>query len=36
MPKYYTLKEANETLEIIRPMLKEMMAIGEKIRAKQS
>jgi hypothetical protein len=35
MPKYYTLKEANETLEIIRPMLKEMMAIGEKIRAKQ-
>lgn len=35
MPKYYTLKEANEALTIISPMLKEMMAIGEKIRAKQ-
>ncbi len=35
MPKYYTLKEANETLDLVRPMLKEMMAIGEKIRAKQ-
>lgn len=35
MPKYYTLKEANETLSIVRPMLKEMMGIGEKIRARQ-
>jgi hypothetical protein len=35
MPKYYTLKEANETLNIVRPMLKEMMNIGEKIRARQ-
>jgi hypothetical protein len=35
MPKYYTLKEANETLHIVRPMLKEMMEIGEKIRARQ-
>jgi hypothetical protein len=35
MPKYYTLKEANETLDIVRPMLKEMMEIGEKIRARQ-
>jgi hypothetical protein len=35
MPKYYTLKEANETLNIVRPMLKEMMDIGEKIRARQ-
>lgn len=35
MPKYYTLKEANEALNIVRPMLAEMMAIGEKIRAHQ-
>lgn len=35
MPKYYTLKEANETLKTVRPMLKEMMDIGEKIRARQ-
>lgn len=35
MPKYYTLKEANETVNIVRPMLKEMMNIGEKIRARQ-
>jgi hypothetical protein len=35
MPKHYTLKEANETLEIVRPILKEMMDIGEKIRARQ-
>jgi hypothetical protein len=35
MPKYYSLKEANETLSIVRPMLKEMMDIGEKIRARQ-
>ena len=35
MPKYYTPKEANETLNIIRPMLKEMMEIGMKIREHQ-
>jgi hypothetical protein len=35
MPKYYTIKEANETLTIIRPMLKEMMEIGMKIREHQ-
>ena len=35
MPKYYTPKEANETLIVIRPMLDEMMRIGEKIRAHQ-
>lgn len=35
MPKYYTLKEANEALIVIRPMLKEMMEIGSKIREHQ-
>jgi hypothetical protein len=35
MPKYYTPKEANETLTVIRPMLEELMQIGEKIRAHQ-
>ena len=35
MPKYYTPKEANETLNVIRPMLKEMMEIGMKIREHQ-
>ena len=35
MPKYYTPKEANDALSIIRPMLAEMMEIGEKIRAHQ-
>lgn len=35
MPKYYTPREANETLIVIRPMLDEMMRIGEKIRAHQ-
>ena len=35
MPKYYTPKEANEALTIVRPMLKELMEIGERIRAHQ-
>ena len=35
MPKYYTPKEANEALSIVRPMLEEMMNIGEKIRIHQ-
>ena len=35
MSKYYTPKEANETLVIIRPMLEEMMRIGQKIRDHQ-
>jgi hypothetical protein len=35
MPKYYTPKEANEALIIVRPMLKELMGIGERIRAHQ-
>ena len=35
MPKYYTPKEANETLIIIRPMVIEMMKISERVRAHQ-
>lgn len=35
MPKYYTPKEANEALNIVRPMLAEMMRIGENIRENQ-
>lgn len=35
MPKYYTPKEANETLAVIRPMIDEMMQIGDKLRAHQ-
>ena len=35
MPKYYTPKEANETLTIVRPMLAELMQIGGRIRAHQ-
>ena len=35
MPKYYTPKEANEALNIVRPMLAELMEIGERIRAHQ-
>ena len=35
MPKYYTPKEANEALVTVRPLLAEMMDIGEKIRAHQ-
>jgi hypothetical protein len=35
MPKYFTLKEANEALTVVRPMLAELMQIGERIRAHQ-
>ena len=35
MPKYYTPKEANEALSIVRLMMEEMMQIGEKIRDHQ-
>jgi hypothetical protein len=35
MPKYYTPKEANEALTVVRPILKELMEIGERIRAHQ-
>ena len=35
MPKYFTPKEANDALPVIRPMIEEMMRIGEDIRAHQ-
>jgi hypothetical protein len=35
MAKYYTPKEANEALTVVRPMLAELMQIGERIRAHQ-
>lgn len=35
MPKYYTPKEANNLLEIVRPMVDELMKIGERIRSHQ-
>lgn len=35
MPKYYTPKEANNLLEIIRPLVEELMGIGERIRDRQ-
>lgn len=35
MPRYYTPKEANDALEIIRPMVAELMEIGRKIREHQ-
>ncbi len=35
MPHYFTPKEADETLIVIRPMLDEMMRIGGNIRAHQ-
>lgn len=35
MPKYYTPKEANNLLEVVRPLVGEMMGIGEKIRKHQ-
>ena len=35
MPRYFTPKEANEALVVIRPMLMEMMQIGDKIRTHQ-
>ena len=35
MHKYYTPREANETLSIVHPILKELMEIGERIRTHQ-
>lgn len=35
MPKYYTPKEANNLLEIVRPMVGEIMDISKKIQASQ-
>ena len=35
MAKYYTPKQANEALVTVRPMLEEMMEIGENIRTHQ-
>ena len=35
MQKYYTPEEANKALNIVRPVISEMMQIGEKIRAHQ-
>jgi hypothetical protein len=35
MPRYYTPKEANNLLEIVRPMVEELMGIGERIRSHQ-
>jgi hypothetical protein len=35
MPKYYTPREANEMLTIVRPMVEEMMQVGERIRSRQ-
>ncbi len=35
MPKYYTPKEANEALTIVRPLVAEMMQISERIRENQ-
>lgn len=35
MPKYYTPKEANHQLEVVRPMVAELMTISDRIRAHQ-
>jgi hypothetical protein len=35
MPKYYTPSEANEMLDIVRPMVGELIGIAERIRARQ-
>lgn len=35
MPKYYTPKQANDSLPAVRPLVEEMMEISEKIRAHQ-
>lgn len=35
MPQYYTPKEANEALDVVCPIIEEMMEIGEKIRLHQ-
>lgn len=34
MPKYYTPVEANNLLEIVRPMVGDLMQIGERVRAR--
>ena len=35
MPRYYTPNEANKALTVIRPMMKELMEIGGRIRTHQ-
>lgn len=35
MPKYYTPGEADNMLEIVRPLVRELMDIAERIRARQ-
>jgi hypothetical protein len=35
MPRYYTLSEASAALEIVRPMVGELMDISERIRSHQ-
>jgi hypothetical protein len=35
MPRYYTPKEANDQLEVVRPMVEELMWISERIRKHQ-
>lgn len=35
MPRYFTLQEASETLNAIRPMMEELVSISQKIIAKQ-
>ena len=35
MPKYYTPKEANHQLDVVRPMVAELMTISDRIRAHQ-
>jgi len=35
MPKYFTLQQANETLDTIRPLMDEVQAIRQRILAKQ-
>ena len=35
MKKYYTPREANKALNVIRPIVEELMRIGENIRARQ-
>ncbi len=35
MPKYYTPKEANHQLDVVRPMVAELISISERIRAHQ-
>jgi hypothetical protein len=35
MPRYYTPREANEILIVVRPMVAEMVGIAERIRERQ-